>query len=323
MYDTANRDLVNNNVMADIEIQAAGGSEQVIGNLGLDSDFAIDTKVPTGFMPGAAGNIEQLAKSSLAALQTDKVRREENHSIAFSTLRQLSAHTPDQVRTLFLHGADETVPFAEQMAAIHKLYTAGHFEKFGISNFTREQALDLYNAAKSNGYVLPTVYQSSYSIAARHNEVALFPTLRELGISIEAFSPMAAGFLAKTPEYIEKGLGSWDPSTPMGRFNRDLFYKPTFMQVLREFGKIAEDCRESRASLAYRWVRYHSVLDGNKGDSMILGAASNEQLAEALTELAKGPLEPAIVQRINNLWELIKDEAPVDNLKSAQKVFSA
>jgi hypothetical protein len=56
---------------------------------------------------------------------------------------------------------------------------------------------------------------------------------------------------------------------------------------------------------------------------MILGAASNEQLAEALTELAKGPLEPAIVQRINNLWELIKDEAPVDNLKSAQKVFSA
>lgn len=209
------------------------------------------------------------------------------------------------------------------MESIQKLYNSGHFERFGISNFTPAQVLDLFSAAKSKGYILPTVYQSSYSIAARHNEVSLFPTLRKLGISIEAFSPMAAGFLAKTPEFIEQGKGSWDTSTPMGRFNRDLFYKPSYMQILREFGKISEESHESRAGLAYRWVRYHSVLDGNIGDSMILGAASYEQLTEALTELAKGPLQPSVVQQINDLWEIIKDEAPVDNLKSAQKIFKA
>lgn len=209
------------------------------------------------------------------------------------------------------------------MVAIQKLYVDGCFERLGLSNFTRSQLLDLFNVAKSKGYVLPSVYQSSYSIVSRHNEVLLFPTLRELGISIEAYSPMAAGFLAKTPEYIKKGQGSWDTGTPMGRFDRDLFYKPAFMQLLREFGTISKDCQESRVGLAYRWVRYHSVLDGTLGDSMILGAASCEQLTEALTELDKGPLDPSVVQRINNLWEVVKDEAPVDNLKSAQKVFSA
>jgi hypothetical protein len=37
------------------------------------------------------------------------------------------------------------------------------------------------------------------------------------------------------------------------------------------------------ASVISSQHRYHSTLDGNKGDSMILGAASNEQLAEAMT----------------------------------------
>ncbi|KAH7243927.1 hypothetical protein MRS44_017019 [Fusarium solani] len=276
-----------------------GGSETVLGSLGLYSDFSIDTKIPTGFMPGAAGNIENLAKESFAALKSNRVR------------------------TLFLHGADETVPFSDQMAEIQKLYSEGHFERFGLSNFTLSQLLDLVNVAKSKGYILPTVYQSSYSVVARQNEVLLFPTLRALGICIEAFSPLAAGFLAKTPNDIEKGHGSWDASTPMGRFNRDLFYKPTYMQLLHQFSRIAQECQESQSGLAYRWVRYHSVLDGNLGDSMILGAATCEQLNETLAELDKGPLEPYLVQRISDLWEIVKHEEPVDNLKSAQRVFQA
>ena len=45
----------------------------VLGSLGLYSDFSIDTKIPTGFMPGAAGDIENLAKESFAALKSNRV----------------------------------------------------------------------------------------------------------------------------------------------------------------------------------------------------------------------------------------------------------
>ncbi|KAM0254933.1 hypothetical protein ACHAQJ_006307 [Trichoderma viride] len=287
----------NINTLDTARLYRGGASETAIGNLQLGPEFAVDTKAPTGFAKGSAGNIEQAAKESLAALGTK------------------------QVRTYFLHGPDETVPFEEQMEAIQKLYVQGSFLRFGISNFSREQVLSLYDIAKSKGHVLPSVYQCSYSIAARHHEAGLFPTLRELGFSIQAYSPMAAGFLAKTPEYIELGLGNWNPDTPVGKFQRDLFYKPSYMKMLGEFGTLSEKSGVSRAGLAYRWVRHHSILKNQKGDEMIIGAATSDQLANTMEELEGGPLEPWIVQRIEELWDIIKHEEPVDNLKSSQKIF--
>ncbi|KAL7926752.1 NADP-dependent oxidoreductase domain-containing protein [Trichoderma austrokoningii] len=262
-------------------LYGGGASETAIGNLHLDPEFAVDTKVPTGFVKGQADKIEQTAKDSLAALQMK------------------------QVRTYFFHGPDETVPF----------------QRLGVSNFTLDQVLSLYNVAKEKGYVLPSVYQCSYSIASRHNEADLFPTLRKLGFSIQAYSPMAGGFLAKTPEYIEQGQGSWNPDTPAGKFQRGLLYKPSYMKMLAEFGTLSEKSGISRAGLAYRWVRHHSILSKETGDEVIIGASTSDQLADTMKELEGGPLEPWIAQRMEELWDMVKHEAPVDNLKSFQKVF--
>ncbi|UKZ74246.1 hypothetical protein TrVFT333_001908 [Trichoderma virens FT-333] len=288
----------NISILDTARLYGGGASETTIGNLHLGPEFSIDTKAPTGFAEGFAGKIEESAEQSLAALQTQKVR------------------------TYFLHGADETVSFEEQMEAIQKLYEKGRFERFGISNFNRDQILRIYGIAKSKGYVLPSVFQCSYSLAARHHETELFPTLRKLGFVIQAYSPMAGGFLAKTPEYIEQGLGSWDPSTKTGKFSRGLFYKPSYMKMLGEFGALSEKSGISRAGLAYRWVRHHSILKNHSGDEMIIGASTSDQLADTMKELEGGPLEPWVVQRIDELWELVKGEEVVDNLKTSRKVFS-
>ena len=128
-----------------------------------------------------------------------------------------------QVSTYLLHGPDSTVPVEKQMEDVQKLYKEGRFERLGVSNYNKEQFLELYNYAKSKGYVLPTVFQSAYSLVVRRNEMTLFPTLRELGVSIQVYSPMAAGFLGKTPEYIEEGKGSWDPKQPFGQFLRGIY----------------------------------------------------------------------------------------------------
>jgi aflatoxin B1 aldehyde reductase len=189
---------------------------------------------------------------------------------------------------------------------------------------TRDQVLEHYNYAKSQGFVLPTVYQASYSPAVRGVETALFPTLRELGISIQAYSPLAAGFLSKTAKQIENGHGTerWDPNSPYGMVNRSLYYKPSYMKMLTEYEKLSEESGVSKIGLAYRWVRYHSALKGELGDAMIVGANSAIQFREAVEDIEKGPLDQWVAERIDGMWQLVKDDAPVNNLKAVREVIS-
>lgn len=93
--------------------------------------------------------------------------------------------------------------------------------------------------------------------------------------------------------------------------------------MLADYGKLAEESGVSRVGLAYRWVRYHSALKGELGDEMIIGANSGKQFRETVEEIEKGPLEPWVVERIDGLWELVKDDAPIDNLKAVREVIGA
>jgi aflatoxin B1 aldehyde reductase len=227
------------------------------------------------------------------------------------------------VRIYFLHAPDEHTPVEEQMEAIQTLYKQGMFEKFGVSNFTKEQVVEYYEYAKSKGYVRPTVYQCSYSPAVRRNETELFPTLRELGISIQSYSPMSGGLLAKTPEYIQEGKGNWDRNTVIGKLFHDLYNKPSYMKMLRDFGALSETSGISRTGLAYRWVRYHSVLDAELGDEMIIGSVTVGQLEQAMAELNSGPLPEWVVKQIEQLWEEIKEDSPANNLHSYRKIVGS
>lgn len=43
-----------------------------------------------------------------------------------------------------------------------------------------------------------------------------------------------------------------------------------------------------------------------------IGATRGSQLAETLRAIEDGPLDESIAKRIDKVWELVKDEAPVD-----------
>lgn len=91
--------------------------------------------------------------------------------------------------------------------------------------------------------------------------------------------------------------------------------------MLTEYGKLSEESGVSRVGLAYRWVRYHSALKGELGDEMIIGANSAKQFRETVEEIDKGPLEQWVVERIDGLWELVKDDAPINNLRAIREVI--
>lgn len=209
------------------------------------------------------------------------------------------------------------------MDAIQNIYLAGGFHEFGLSNFSPSQTLEIHDYAKSRGYVLPTRFQVGYSLAERLNESALFPTLRALGISLQAYSPLSMGLLAKSPEDIEAGTAGqqWDPESAWGRQMRDRYYYPEYMEFLRRFGGLAEESGVERVGLAYRWVRYHSLLDAEMGDEMILGGTDAAQVEEALGVLEDGPLEDSIVKRLDAMWDIIKPIAKPNHVDSVKRML--
>jgi aflatoxin B1 aldehyde reductase len=214
---------------------------------------------------------------------------------------------------LYFHAPDTAVSFEEQLSAVNELYKQGAFKRLGVSNFTADQVQQFYDIAKQHGYPLPSVYQGSYSAVGRLPETVLLPTLRKLGIVYYAYSPIAGGFLAKTRQQVEEGAGRFDPSTPLGQLYIGLYHKPSYLDALDTWEQNAEDSGISKAELAYRWVTYHSALDGEKGDGIIFGARSPDQIKETTGFIRAGPLPKDIVDRVNTIWESIKHEAPLDN----------
>ena len=144
-------------------------------------------------------------------------------------------------------------PLEPLLAGIDELYKAGKFKRFGLSNFTASEVEDVIRIAKEKNYVFPTVYQGNYSAVARLTENQLFPTLRKYNVAFYAYSPIAGGFLTKSPqELLEGGKGRWDPVNFLGQLYGTLYKKPAMLQALEEWGKIADELGIPKAELAYR-----------------------------------------------------------------------
>lgn len=92
-----------------------------------------------------------------------------------------------------------------------------------------------------------------------------------------------------------------------------MYGKESLFNALDKWEQIAQDAKISKASLAYRWIAYHSELKATNGDAIIVGATKTSQLEETLTAVGAGPLEKEIAERVSAIWETVKHEAPRDN----------
>lgn len=216
----------------------------------------------------------------------------------------------------YIHAPDNAEPLEETLAGINDLYQQGKFEKFGLSNFNAEELKAVLKITKEKGYVAPTVYQGNYSAVARKSETELFPILRENGISFYAYSAIAGGFLTKSTEQLKQasgGEGRWSKETQIGQLYHALYNKPKFFEALDIWNEISNSSGIPKAELAYRWVAYHSILKEQLGDGIVLGASRITQLEQTVAGLNNGPLPASIVKTIEEIWQLVKDESPMDN----------
>lgn len=275
--------------------QNYNNSQATLGEVHAGDQFALDTKwgakrpagaPPGGGPPGAGGpwaTKEHIVNSAQDSIQKLGVA---------------------QVDIFYIHRPDPHTPIAETLAGVQEVYEQGLFRRFGLSNYNAADVEAIYNHCVEHKYVLPTVYQGSYSPITRFQETALFPTLRRLGLSFYAFSPSAGGFLGKTIAQIEESLKNPEAS-PRGRRYAE---NPVFRGALAQWNAVADKAGVPPAELAYRYIAYHSALQKDLGDALIIGAGSLAQLEETLTAVEKGPLSDEAVTGAHAVWDAIKHE---------------
>lgn len=95
--------------------------------------------------------------------------------------------------------------------------------------------------------------------------------------------------------------------------------RPAILGALDTWNKIAASEGIPASELAFRWVYHNSILDGSKGDAVIVGASSLKQLRETVAAVRKGPLSPAVQGQIQDIWESMKHEAFLDNVSGQSK----
>lgn len=79
-------------------------------------------------------------------------------------------------------------------------------------------------------------------------------------------------------------------------------------EAIEKIKRIADDNRISAMELALRWAVHDSPL--RKGDGVIFGARNEEQLIQNLKAIEKGKLPNGVVEKLDEIWEGVKDVAP-------------
>jgi aryl-alcohol dehydrogenase-like predicted oxidoreductase len=104
----------------------------------------------------------------------------------------------DHIDLLYQHRVDPSVPIEDVVGTMAELIGEGKVRFLGLSE-AGEQTLRRAHAIHPI-----SALQSEYSLWERNLEPGIIPLLRELGISLVAFSPLGRGFLTGTAKRAEE-----------------------------------------------------------------------------------------------------------------------
>jgi len=262
-------------------LYSEGTSETLVGDLYYEKQgFTVGTKVHS-FTAGSH-TPENIARSVVESLHELKAKK---------------------VHILYLHHPDRTVPLDVVLGAINEEHKKGHFEEFGISNYSPEEVEKIVQITSEKGYVRPTVYQGLYNLLVRGGEESFFPLLRKHGIRFYAYSPLGGSFLTDVPSRL-------DPNTPIGKYYYDKsLAKESHIKAHERLLELGHKYGLRVSEIAFRWLAHHSHLSPEHHDAIVIGGKTFSRIKEALDDIDKPVLPEEIVRAIDEIWIVIKHDA--------------
>ena len=221
------------------------------------------------------------------------------------TLKRLQTNHID---IYLFHGVDNSTPDEEKFRTMEMLIQQGKIRYVGVCNLQAWQVVKSLNAQQSiNAAPLITI-QNPYSLLNRELEKEMFPMIRELGIGMMGFSPLAVGLLS----------GIFDskkfPSTYWGSKRRKQFdeiFKDKVIDVCNTLKTISLELGYTMAQISQAWI-----LSKPEVSTIISGADNTEQLDENLKSL-EVKLPAKYIETLDKVSHNL--HIPLDNIRYSTK----
>lgn len=254
---------------------------------------------PKGMRVDAA-NIKESVEKSLKRLGIDYIDL-------------LQIHWPDRYVPLFgeyLYDPSkwrESVPFSEQLQALHDVIKEGKVRYIGVSNETSYGVMEFVHLAKTMGLPKIISIQNSYSLLVRCAfEVNLVEVCdpQNCNVGLLAYSPLAGGVLSG--KYIDMD----SQAAKRGRLGlfpgyMSRYLKSLASEAVKKYVDVGHRHGLTPSQLALAFVRDQSFVT-----SSIIGATTMEQLKENLsTYTLPRPLSAEIMTEINDVFSRYRDPA--------------
>jgi aryl-alcohol dehydrogenase-like predicted oxidoreductase len=190
--------------------------------------------------------------------------------------RSLKRLETDHIDVYLVHSFDATTPLEETVRALDDLVHAGKVRYVGCCNYAAWQVCRaLWIADRINAIPYMCV-QNPYSLLNRRLEVEMFGLVRDRGLGVMAYSPLAVGLLS----------GAYQPGQPApagslwATRRKDQFGKTvagTVAEVISAVHASAAELGKTPAQVAIAWVLSHPEIS-----CAISGADTEAQLDDVL-----------------------------------------
>jgi 1-deoxyxylulose-5-phosphate synthase len=190
--------------------------------------------------------------------------------------RSLKRLETDHIDVYLVHSFDATTPLEETVRALDDLVHAGKVRYVGCCNYAAWQVCRALWIADRINAVPYMCVQNPYSLLNRRLEVEMFGLVRDRGLGVMAYSPLAVGLLS----------GAYQPGQPApdgslwATRRKDQFGKTvagTVAEVIAALHESAADLGKSPAQVAIAWVLSHPEIS-----CAISGADTQAQLDDVL-----------------------------------------
>lgn len=213
----------------------------------------------------------------------------------------------DFVDTVFLHFPDPATPVESVLSAMADMHDQGKYKELGLSNFPAWMVADVWHICDKHGWVKPTVFEGVYNPLTRRAEAELNDCINHYGLRFYAYNPTMGGML--TGKY-----KSLDEVPKDGRFvhrpgYQGKYWKKSNFDALDVIRGAASLHGITTVEATYRWLAYHSMLNGDRGDAILVGASKLKHLISNMETIKAGPLPEDVVAAFEKAWEISRGDS--------------
>ena len=233
-------------------------SQWQLGNIGGEAETYIGNWLKSA---------QSLRKELLISSKVGKSRLSPGLSpknIVTSCDQSLLRLKTDYIDIYYMHTYDQSVPLEESLNAFERLFTQGKIRGLGLSNFTRDQLLELMSLKTSEYKIEILAFSNHYNLLERDGkdlgydeyseatnckmETEILPLLKEYNIPSVPYHSLARGFL--TGKYFEHPELTSVHSERVRKYNDTRGRK-----VIERLKTVSDSVQKPMASVALEWLR--------------------------------------------------------------------